>query len=70
MRIIYVNCGLGNKSKSDLRRNEHFLSSPESKAWKNFKPVRDLNPWLLLYWSSALPTELTNQRGAGRYVGS
>ena len=70
MRIIYVNCGLGNKSKSDLHRNEHFLSSPESKAWKNFKPVRDLNPWLLLYWSSALPTELTNQLGAGHYVGS
>ena len=70
MRIIYVYCGLGNKCKSDLRRNEHFLSSPESKAWKNFKPVRDLNPWLLLYWSSALPTELTYQLGAGHYVGS
>ena len=70
MRIINVNCRLGNKSKSDLRSNEHFLSSPESKAWKNFKPVRDLNPWPLWYWSSALPTELTNQLGAGHYVGS
>ena len=44
MRIINVNCGLGNKSKSDLHSNEYFLSSPESKAWKKFKPVRDLNP--------------------------
>ena len=30
-----MNCGLRNEYKSDLRRNEHYLSSGETKAWKN-----------------------------------
>ena len=33
-------------------------------------PVRDLNPGSLLFRCSALPTELTNQLGAGHYVSS
>ena len=45
--------------ESDLHSNEHYLSSSEKKAWKKFRPVRDLNPWPLRYWCSALPTELT-----------
>ena len=32
MKIIYVNCGLGNKYESDLRNNEHYSSSSENKA--------------------------------------
>ena len=42
------------------------------KSKKKFRPVRDLNPWPLWYWCSALPTELTSQLGAGHYhnVGS
>ena len=44
MRIIYVYCGLGNKCKSDLRRNEHFLSSPESKAWKKIQACTGFEP--------------------------
>ena len=35
MKIIYVNCGLGNKYESDLRNNEHYSSSSENKAWKH-----------------------------------
>ena len=31
----------------DLRSNEQYLSSNESKAWKKFRPVRDL--WHLQY---------------------
>ena len=56
--------------ESDLRSNEHNLSSSEKKAWKKLRPVRDLNLWPLWYWCSALPTELTSQLGAGHYVGS
>ena len=51
--------------ESDLRSNEHYSGSSEKKAWKNFRPVRDLNPWSLRYRCSALPTELTSQLGAG-----
>ena len=56
--------------ESDLRSNEHNLSSSEKKAWKKLRPVRDLNLWPLWYWCSALPTELTSQLGAGHCVGS
>ena len=38
MEVIYLNC-----SESDLRNNEHYLRSSEKKAWKKFRPVRDLN---------------------------
>ena len=33
---IYVN-------ESDPRSNVHYLGSSENKAWKKFRPVRDLN---------------------------
>ena len=40
--------------ESDLRNYEHYLSSSEKKAWRKFRPVRDLNPWPLRYRCSAL----------------
>ena len=40
-------CGV---NESDPRSNVHYLSSSEKKAWKKFRPVRDLNPWPLWYW--------------------
>ena len=52
---------------SDPCSYEHYVSSSKNKAWKRFRPVRDLNPWPVQYRCSALPTELT---GTGRYVGS
>ena len=72
MKIIYVNCGWRRKYESDLRSNEHYLSSDENKAWKKFWLVRDLNPWPVQYRCSALPIELTSQLEleAGHYVGS
>ena len=35
MKIMYVNCGFRNEYESDLRTNEHYLSSCESKKKKN-----------------------------------
>ena len=35
----------------------------EINAWKIFRPKRDSNPWLLRYWRSALPTELSSHWG-------
>ena len=32
-------------NESDLRSDVHYLGSSENKAWKKFRPVRDLNPW-------------------------
>ena len=46
------------------------LSSWEIKAWKNFRPERDSNPWPLRYRCSALPTELSSQLGAGHFESS
>ena len=57
-------------NESDPRSNVHYLGSRESKAWKKFRPVRDLNPRPLPYRCSALPTELTSQLGAGHDVDS
>ena len=37
-----------------FRSNEHYLSSSANKAWKNFRPARNLNLWPLRYRSSAL----------------
>ena len=37
MKIMYVNCGFGNEYESDLRSNEHYLGSCESKARKKQK---------------------------------
>ena len=34
MKIMYVNCGFRNEYESDLRSNEHYLGSCESKARK------------------------------------
>ena len=36
-------------NESDPRSNVHYLGSSENKAWKKFRPVRDLNPWPLRY---------------------
>ena len=33
MKIRYVNCGWRNGYESDLRSNEHYLSSSENKVW-------------------------------------
>ena len=59
-----------NVNESDPRSNVHYSSSSENKAWKKFRPVRDLNPWPLRYRCSVVPTELTSQLGADHYVGS
>ena len=32
-----------NENESDLRSNEHFLSSSENKCCEIFRPVRDFN---------------------------
>ena len=34
MKIMYVDCGFRNEYESDLRSNEHYLGSCESKARK------------------------------------
>ena len=40
-------------NESDPRSNVHYLGSSENKAWKKFRPVRDLNHWPLRYqWLS------------------
>ena len=57
-----------NVNESDPRSNVHYSSSSENKAWKKFRPVRDLNPWPLRYRCSVLPTELTGSWSL--YVGS
>ena len=33
-------------NESDPRSTVHYLGSSENKAWKKFRPVRDLNPYL------------------------
>ena len=43
----------------------HNLSSCGIKAWKNFRPERDSNPWPLRYRCSALPTELVRMEFLG-----
>ena len=37
LKIIYVNCGLTSEYESDLRGNEHILSSSDNKACKKFQ---------------------------------
>ena len=44
-------------SESDPRSNVHYLGSRENKACKKFRPVRDLNPWLLRYRCSVHKTK-------------
>ena len=41
-------------SESDPRSNVHYLGSSENKAWKKFRPVRDLNPWPLRYGAALI----------------
>ena len=45
MKVINLNCGWRREYESDLRSNKHYLSSSENRAWKNFRPEWDLNPW-------------------------
>ena len=40
-------------NESDPRSDMHYLGSSENKAWKKFRPVRDLN---LLNSPSKLPS--------------
>ena len=42
----------------DHRSYAHNLNNCEIKAWKTFRPERDLNPWPLRYRWSALPTDV------------
>ena len=37
MEIIYVNCGWRREYESDLRSNEHYLSSSQNKTWKKIQ---------------------------------
>ena len=50
-------------NESELRSDEHYMSSSENKTWKKkeLRPLRDLNPWPLRYLHSAPPTVLTCQ---------
>ena len=41
-------------SESDPRSNVHYFGSSENKAWKKFRPVRDLNPWPLRYGAALI----------------
>ena len=43
MKIMYVNCGFRNEYESDLRSNEHYLGSCESKARKKKKKQNKSN---------------------------
>ena len=70
MKIIYVNCGWRREYKSDLRSNEHYLSSNENKAWKKIQACTGFESM-----TSAIPVQcstnwLTSQLEAGHYVGS
>ena len=40
MKVTFLNSGWRREYERDLRSNEHYLSSRETKAWKRFKPVR------------------------------
>ena len=44
MKVIYENCDLRNEYESDLRSNEHNLSSTENKTWKKFQPCTGFEP--------------------------
>ena len=43
MKIIYVHSGWRNEYRSNPRSNEHYWISSWDKAWKKFRPMRDLN---------------------------
>ena len=44
MKVIYENYDLKNEYESDLRSNEHNLSSTENKTWKKFQPSTGFKP--------------------------
>ena len=69
LQLTYVHCG-EETNISDPRSYEHYWASIWNKAWKKFRPVRDLNSYPVRQRCSALPTELTSQPGAGHYAGS
>ena len=49
-------------NESDLRSNEHYLSSSsEKKAWKKFRPVRDLSRFIWDQHIDQLPIGLLAQ---------
>ena len=49
-------------NESDLRSNEHYLSSSsEKKAWKKFRPVRDLSRFIWDQHIVQLPVGLLAQ---------
>ena len=63
-KIIYVNCGVKNYLKEGHR-------SCEKKAWKTIQSCTGFEPLTsAMPVGSALPIKLTNQLGAGRWVGS
>ena len=47
MEIIWVNSrgGLTNEYESDVRSDEHNLSSSENKAWKNSPVFKSFQAW-------------------------
>ena len=47
--------------RSDARSYEHYWTSRLNKAWKKFRPVRDLNPWPLRYRCYAQLTNWANK---------
>ena len=49
MKIICVHCGWRNEYRIDHRSYEQYWTGSWNKAWKKFRPVRDLNPWPLRY---------------------
>ena len=65
---IIMHCSWKEEYRIDPRSYEHYWTSSWNKAWKRFRPVRDLNPWPLRYRCNALSTELTSQLGAGHYL--
>ena len=42
--LFVLNLTKKHEYESNLHINEHYLSSSGKKAWKKFRPVRDLNP--------------------------
>ena len=52
LKIIYVNCGKISEYESDLRSNEHYLSSCENKAWKKIQACTEFEPM-----TSAIPVQ-------------
>ena len=49
MKYICLNCGEWYEDMIDHGSYAHNLSSCEIKAWKNFSPEQDSDPWLLWY---------------------